>query len=185
MTLINIDTCTHQPHHLIELIQWIHSQQKAVSPPPCRAQLITSCSCASDLTTIPELAPIHNAFHQGQYAHVISLATSLSSSLSPSNTIPVSILKFRAQVALGEHDAVLSSQEVRSSSSVDYETVKVLAQYAKTGGDVKAGDAAMSLVQREGDNASVQVCCGTVLAGVGRYQEAVELLGRHQGSLDA
>lgn len=134
---------------------------------------------------IPELAPIHNAFHQGQYAHVISLATSLSSSLSPSNTIPVSILKFRAQVALGEHDAVLSSQEVRSSSSVDYEAVKVLAQYAKTGGDVKAGDAAMSLVQREGDNASVQVCCGTVLAGVGRYQEAVELLGRHQGSLDA
>jgi len=80
---------------------------------------------------------------------------------------------------------VLASQEVRGASSVDYEAVKVLAQYAKSGGDSKAGDAAMSLVQREGDNASVQVCCGTVLAGVGRYQEAVELLGRHQGSLDA
>lgn len=80
---------------------------------------------------------------------------------------------------------MLASQEVRGASSVDYEAVKVLAQYAKSGGDPKAGDAAMSLVQREGDNVSVQVCCGTVLAGVGRYQEAVELLGGHQGNLDA
>jgi len=131
----------------------------------------------------PELSPIHNAFHQGQYAHVLSLASDLSSTLTPSNALPLSILKYRAQIALGEYDAVLSAPEISSAKDADMQAVKVLATYAK-GGD-EDGDHAADLAGSEGDNATVQVCCGTVLAGTGRYKEAVELLGRHQGSLDA
>jgi len=31
----------------------------------------------------------------------------------------------------------------------------------------------------------VQLCCGTVLANAGAYDEALALLAKHQGSLDA
>jgi len=139
--------------------------------------------------TSPELAPLHNAFHQGQYSHVLSLYGSRASTFSSSNTRPALILQYRAQIALSEHDKVLSDPDVRKASSPDYEAVRILAQYAKSrgseAGDGKARDAASALAQKEGDNAGVQVCCGTVLAGVGAYQESVELLSRHQGSLDA
>jgi coatomer protein complex subunit epsilon len=80
---------------------------------------------------------------------------------------------------------VLSSTDVRNASSPDAQAVKLLAQYGKSGGDEKAKEAAVALAKKEPENASVLVCCGTVLAGSGAYQEAVEVLGRHQGSLDA
>ena len=44
---------------------------------------------------------------------------------------------------------------------------------------------AEQLAQAEGDNAAVQICCGTVLARGGKVEEALTLLGKHQGSLDA
>lgn len=66
--------------------------------------------------------------------------------------------------------------------------MKALAQYVK-GGSGSDKEGAVGLAQRlaegEGENGSVQVCCGTVLQGEGRSEEALGLLGKHQGSLEA
>jgi len=51
--------------------------------------------------------------------------------------------------------------------------------------DTAAVEEAAQLAAKEKDNLSVQLLCGTVLAGAGKYDEALALLGRHQGSLDA
>lgn len=99
--------------------------------------------------------------------------------------MPVSILKYRAQIALGDCDAVLTNPAIRNANSPDAQAVKLLAQYTKGGSEEKSKDAALTLAKKEAENVTVLVCCGTVLAGCGAYQEAVEVLGRHQGSLDA
>lgn len=44
---------------------------------------------------------------------------------------------------------------------------------------------AQELAKKEGDNLSVQVLCGGVLADAGLVEEALALLAKHQGSLDA
>ncbi|KAK5683683.1 hypothetical protein LTS12_029172, partial [Elasticomyces elasticus] len=64
--------------------------------------------------------------------------------------------------------------------------VKALAQFAA--GDTEGAEkVALDLVAKtEGDdNANVLVCCGIVLQGAGRSEEALTVLGRHQGSLEA
>lgn len=44
---------------------------------------------------------------------------------------------------------------------------------------------AQELAKNEGDNLTVQVLCGSVLADAGLVEEALALLAKHQGSLDA
>jgi len=44
---------------------------------------------------------------------------------------------------------------------------------------------AESLAEKNGDNLSVQLLCGTVLADAEKHEQALALLSRHQGSLDA
>lgn len=44
---------------------------------------------------------------------------------------------------------------------------------------------AQELAKKEGDNLTVQVLCGSVLADAGWVEEALALLAKHQGSLDA
>jgi coatomer protein complex subunit epsilon len=62
--------------------------------------------------------------------------------------------------------------------------VKALAQY--TAGDA---DGALQLVQdlveNYSDNASVQVLGGTVLQALGKSEEALAVLTKHQGNLEA
>lgn len=81
---------------------------------------------------------------------------------------------------------MLSDIEADSNGSKpDLAAVKALAQYVA--GDTEGAETlALELVEKEGENnASVQVCGGIVLQGVGRSEEALGVLSKHQGSLDA
>jgi coatomer protein complex subunit epsilon len=129
-----------------------------------------------------ELVNIHSAFHQGQYKNVVDFDTS---SFSSENTLPAQILKYRARLALGEYDEVLS--EVKGdSSSPDVAAVGILAEYLKAPGEEsKAVAKAQELAQKEADNLTVELLCGTVLAAANLVDEALALLAKHQGSLDA
>lgn len=125
-----------------------------------------------------ELINMHNAFHQGQYAQVVAYDTS---ALSPENHLPARILRLRAQVALGQADDVL--KEVAKEGETEYLAVGALANFSKGKRD-EAVKAVEELAESdEGqDNGVVQVLGGTVLAAAGKSEEALQLLGRHQGN---
>ncbi|RDW89866.1 putative Coatomer subunit epsilon [Aspergillus mulundensis] len=128
-----------------------------------------------------ELINIHNAFHQGQYQAVLDFNTS---SFSPENALPARIFQLRAQLALGHTDDVLADVEGDTEESPDLAAVNALAQYV--GGNVEAAtQLAQDLAENYPDNATVQVLGATVLQGAGRSEEALALLGKHQGSLEA
>lgn len=129
-----------------------------------------------------ELVNIHNAFHAGQYDKVISFDTSAFSS---SNELLARVLKLRAKLAHGQFSDVLS--EVKEQESVpDLAAVKALAEYSQDPWDSdEAVQGAQALAQEHGDNLTVQLLCGTVLANAGLSEEALALLAKHQGSLDA
>ncbi|KAL1387648.1 coatomer epsilon subunit-domain-containing protein [Phyllosticta capitalensis] len=130
-----------------------------------------------------ELVNIHSALHQGQYAAVIDFDTS---SLSSSNALPARILKLRARLALGQYDAVIEEANAEPRVS-DLQAAKALALYLQDA--EKNGQAAVAAAQKlageAGDNLSVQLLAGSVLANAGLTEEALSLLARHQGSLDA
>lgn len=128
-----------------------------------------------------ELINIHNAFHQGQYDQVVDYDTS---SLSPENHLPARILQLRARIALGQADDVIA--EISGEGETEYAAVGALAEFAK-GNKEKAVKAVEALAESdEGqDNGVVQVLGGTVLAAAGKSEEALQLLGRHQGNLEA
>ncbi|KAF2087400.1 coatomer subunit epsilon [Saccharata proteae CBS 121410] len=130
-----------------------------------------------------ELVNIHSAFHSGQYQTVLSFDTS---SFSPSNSIPAQILKLRAHIALAQYDDVISAASSQSSIP-DFAAAKTLATYLKdpVGNGEKAVEQAKRLAGESGDNLSVQLLCGSVLANAGLLEEALALLSKHQGTLDA
>jgi coatomer protein complex subunit epsilon len=128
-----------------------------------------------------ELINIHNAFHQGQYQSVIDFNTS---SFSPENALPARILKLRAQVALGNTDDVLADIEGETEESPSLSAVKALAQFA-AGNAEAATQLAQDLAENYSDDATVQVLGSTVLQNVGKSEEALALLGKHQGNLEA
>lgn len=131
-------------------------------------------------TNNPELINIHSAFHQGQYPQVLDFDTT---ALSPENQLPAQILKLRARIALNQATDAIAEAD-NDPSNTDLAAVKALAQYAAGNADA-ALELAAQLAGKEPDNATVQVLCGTVLFASGRGEEALQLLGRHQGDLEA
>lgn len=127
-----------------------------------------------------ELVNIHTAFIQGQYDSVLSDFE--ASSFSESNRLAVQVLQSRAQCALGHYDEAIAS--TKSADSPDLQAVRTYATYLKDGSDKAVADAE-KLSEDAGDNLTVQLLCGTVLARAGKPEQAVALLNRHQGSLDA
>ncbi|KAF7597579.1 hypothetical protein BBP40_000057 [Aspergillus hancockii] len=127
-----------------------------------------------------ELINIHNAFHQGQYQEVIDFDTS---ALSPENHLPARILQLRAKIALGLSDQVLSDVDTEGDTP-DLAAAKALAQQA-AGNEDSALKLAQDLAENYPDNATVQVLAGTVLQAQGKSEEALALLTKHQGSLEA
>ncbi|EAQ92467.1 hypothetical protein CHGG_00702 [Chaetomium globosum CBS 148.51] len=126
-----------------------------------------------------ELINIHNHFHQGQYQEVITFDTS---TLSPENALPARVLQLRARVALGEAAEALA--DVKGAAEPELQAVGALAQFAL--GKVDAAVAAAErLAAESAENTTVQVLGGTVLQAAGKSEEALALLGQHQGSLDA
>ena len=129
-----------------------------------------------------ELVNIHSAFHQGQFSKVLSDYS--PSTFSAPNQLPARILQLRARLALGEHDGVIA--EVKGDSTPDLEAIKVLAEYLRNpeNGE-KAVQEGEKLAEKAGDNLTVQICSSTVLAAEGNYEQALALLAKHQGALDA
>ncbi|KAJ6013502.1 coatomer subunit epsilon [Penicillium herquei] len=127
-----------------------------------------------------ELLNIHNAFHSGQYQEVIDFETA---ALSPENQLPARVLKLRAQVALGQSDEVLAAVSSEEDTP-DLAAVKALALQV-TG---KADDAlqlAQDLAENYPENATVEVLAATVLQAQEQSEEALSLLSKHQGNLEA
>lgn len=128
-----------------------------------------------------ELLNIHNHFHQGQFAEVVSYDTS---SLSPENALPARVLQLRAQIALGEAKDVLA--DVASKTEPELQAVAALAHQA-LGEEDKAVKIIEGLIEKDegGENGTVQVVGGTVLQRAGKSEEALGLLGRHQGNRES
>jgi coatomer protein complex subunit epsilon len=130
------------------------------------------------LLTSPELINIHTAFHAGAHQQVLDFDTS---SFSFSNALPVRVLKARSQIALGQAQAV--SSELASEKTPDLVAVKLLADLEQ-GKDVTS--AARKLTEQHGqENLTVQIIGGIILERAGETDEALALLSKHQGSLDA
>lgn len=105
------------------------------------------------------------------------------SSLSAENSIPARVLQLRAQIAVGQARQVLASVE-KEASVPDFKAVKAFAQYV-IGNSNAAVPTIERLLESASENATVQVLGGTVLQAVGRTDEALALLSKHQGSLEA
>lgn len=129
-----------------------------------------------------ELINIHAAFHQYQYESVLSDFD--PTSFSAENHLPARILQLRARVALGQASDVLS--DVKGEKQPELVAVSALALAATPGKADEAVAVVEKLLADGGDavaeNAIVQVLGGTVLAGAGKADEALALLGRHQGN---
>ena len=130
-----------------------------------------------------ELVNIHTAFVQGQYTSV--LADYEPSSFSESNKLPVQILQYRAQCTLGQYDEVIASiSDSDAKSSPDLAAVRTYASYLRKGSEDAIAEAER-LAESQGDNLTVELLCGSILARAGKPEQAVQLLSKHQGSLDA
>ena len=125
---------------------------------------------------------LHNDFHHGAFSKVLSFDPT---SVSPSVQLSARVLQLRAQIALGQSQSALSSlSSADTSSTPDLAAVKCLAQYA-SGSTTTALSSAESLAASHTENPTVQVLAGTVLQAAGKSEEALNLLSKHQGSLEA
>jgi coatomer protein complex subunit epsilon len=132
------------------------------------------------LTSSPELLNIHNAFHQGQYQNVIDFDIS---SLSAENVTPARVLQLRAQIAAGQAEQVVASAQ-KENDAPDFAAVKAFAMHVI--GDTAEGWQEMEeLLQSAPGNVTVQVLGGTLLQAAGKSEEALAVLSKHQGSLEA
>ncbi|KAI8945491.1 coatomer epsilon subunit-domain-containing protein [Xylaria longipes] len=127
-----------------------------------------------------ELINIHSYFHQGQYQEVVDFDMS---SLSPENEVPARALALRARVAMGQAEDVLAEVQGETSEP-EFAAVAALAQSA-LGQTEDAVQAIEELAQSFADNQTVQVLGGIVLQAAGKSDEALALLSKHSGSLDA
>ena len=123
---------------------------------------------------------MHNAFHQGQYQTVIDSDTS---SLSASNALPARVLQLRARLANGQAEEVLADIEGEDNEP-DLAAVKAFAHYA-LGNTSDALSEVEQLVSSFPENTAVQILGGTVLQAAGKSEEALGLLTKHQGNLEA
>lgn len=154
--------------------RWILSQQRAVSYRNLPRFHV------NPLTPLSELLNIHNAFHSGQYQNVIDFDTA---ALSSENQLPARVLKLRAQIALGQAKEVIAAVSSEEDTP-DLAATKAFAQ--QTAGNTDAAlQLAQDLAENYPENATVQVLGGTVLQAHGNSEEALALLSKHQGNLEA
>lgn len=140
-----------------------------------------------------ELVNIHTAFVQGQYQSVIDDYS--ASSFSPENQLRVQVLQYRAQCAQSKSQCSQVISSVSSSdakATPDLAAVRLYASYLsashaneKTSEQASLVTDASKLAEAHGDNLTVQLLAGTVLARAHQPDAALALLQKHQGSLDA
>lgn len=105
-----------------------------------------------------------------------------TTSLSPENALPAQLLKYRAQIASGQAKTVLDS--VSKESQPECVAVKALAYYSIGKAD-QAQQEVDRLLEASSDDPTVQVLGGTILQALGRPEDALGLLSKHQGNLEA
>ncbi|KAI1176558.1 coatomer epsilon subunit-domain-containing protein [Nemania sp. FL0916] len=128
-----------------------------------------------------ELINIHSHFHQGQYSEVVGFDTS---ALSPENEVAARVLGYRARIAQGQAEDVLAEVEGETSEP-EFAAVSALADFA-LGHEEDAVQAVEALASSPAaDNQTVQVLGGVVLQAAGKSDDALALLSKHSGSLDA
>ena len=125
-----------------------------------------------------ELLNITTAFYTHAYQTVLDFDTS---ALSASNKAAAQTLQYRAQIALGQSSSITSSLK----NAKDAASRSILALSQHTSGDSQGLETAKMLAESESEDATVQICAGTVLASAGEYATAIDLLQKHQGSLEA
>ncbi|KAL9535361.1 Coatomer subunit epsilon [Sphaerulina musiva] len=136
-----------------------------------------------------ELVNIHTAFVQGQYQSVLNDYT--VSDFSPENALPIRILQYRAQCALGQYNEVLSSlasdnSSSSSSDSPDLAAVRLYASsYLQPPSDPTILTPAEELASTASENLTVQLLVSSILSRAGKPDAALQLLSSHTGSLDA
>ena len=105
------------------------------------------------------------------------------SSLSTDNVKFARVLQLRAQIATNQAEEAVASVK-KERDSPEFAAVKAFALYAK--GDTTAGLREMEeLLQSATENAVVQVLGGTLLHAAGKSEEALTVLTKHQGNLEA
>ncbi|TGO87386.1 hypothetical protein BPOR_0230g00130 [Botrytis porri] len=105
-----------------------------------------------------------------------------TSALSPENALPARVISLRAQIALGQAEYVLT--DVQGEDAVELKAVGALAVFVSEDED-RGVQMISKLAEDSSDNATVQVLGGTVLQAAGKSEEALQLLGLHQGNLEA
>lgn len=126
-----------------------------------------------------ELLNLVNHFYQGQWQQAIDFDTT---ALSPENQLPARVLALRARLAQGQYEDVLA--DVQGEEEAELKAVGALAQFG-AGNHSGAVKVAEELAATSGENSIVQVLAGTVLHAGGESEKALELLGKHQGNLEA
>ncbi|EWC46859.1 hypothetical protein DRE_03871 [Drechslerella stenobrocha 248] len=126
-----------------------------------------------------ELLNLHNAFFQGQYDKVVEFDTK---PLSDSNQLAARVFQLRARIALGECEEVLA--ELEGEDEPELAAVKAFAKFNTEELEAAVEDIE-EVVKASPDNATVQVIGGIMLQRAGKTDEALALLSRHQGSLEA
>jgi len=102
--------------------------------------------------------------------------------LSAENSIPSRVYKIRSQIATGQ--AAKVAAELEGEDSPDLAVLKAFSEYSQ-GNTEDAIQTVESLVGLSSDNATVQIIGATILHLEGRSEEALTLLSKHQGSLEA
>jgi Coatomer epsilon subunit. len=106
-----------------------------------------------------------------------------TAALSSENQLPARVLKLRAKIALNQTEEVLGDVEGEEDTP-ELAAVKALAQQA-SGDTESALKLVEELVGKDPENGTIQVLCGTVLQAHGKSEEALALLAKHQGNLEA
>ena len=129
-----------------------------------------------------ELLTITTAFHTHDYPSVLNYDTG---PLSPANKVQAKILKYRAQIALGQQRDVLNS--LSSAKDPASQAIKSLAQYTTSNPTAQSSalQTAQRLANSDPEDSTVQICAGTVLALASETAAAIDLLSKHQGNLEA
>lgn len=97
--------------------------------------------------------------------------------------MPARVLQLRAQVTNGQAEEVLADVEGEDEVP-DLAAVKAFALYS-TGQTDTAVSEVEELAAASAENMTVQILGGTVLQAAGKSEEALALLTKHSGSLEA
>jgi coatomer protein complex subunit epsilon len=162
--------------------------------PRWRCAYTTNAVNCEPTDTLEELTDLHSALHQGQFQRVVDFdVASVSSAVQPH----ARLLQVRALLGLGRaadaaklaltsgagHDATLADAAAACCAVITE-------LHPATGaGAAEPSPAALAkleaLARGKPTELAIQLLCGTALVLSGRAEDALALLGRHEGSLDA